>query len=472
MQDKRILQTEEYFLQQIKSAVTEHHWSDDTSKLKVSFKNIDFQFHKLVEVNETGLELYFSNCSLSGKRIDITINELSEKLNNIEFSECEINCDFLLKDSKLEYLIINKTDITSDNFHVSSNEIHSFSLVGKPEKPNSISSLILHENKIIKSTDCRLNQFQFLYINHCDFIEGFTLNANTIERLQIEKSDFRKDFEFWKNNLGDFSLIEKSSLGEVKAKQSNFGKEIKFRDVDFLERTDFTELKSDQTNLKFENCTFQKNTYFDSSRVLNLDFKSVVFQGITSFQLLNCLHFIRFETSYFEKIGFFEGMTIGNLNSIDVNTIRTIKGQLSKSESKIEYLKYNAIEQRKHFQKLTLKDSDFYILLLNKWSNDFGRNWGKGVRFTMKISFFFFLLLILTNTFVSSTYPISLNFNHSYAGFSTILSEYLKFTFSLGFSSEEFQSNGYLYIIFVMAKIFIGYGIYQTITAFRKFGKV
>lgn len=145
---------------------------------------------------------------------------------------------------------------------------------------------------------------------------------------------------------------------------------------------------------------------------------------------------------------------------------------ISVSESKIGYLKYNALEQRKHFQKLKIKDSDFYILMLNSKSNDFGRNWFKGVKFTFKVSVFFFLMMIMVNSFVSSKYSLKFNLNDSFADTSKILSEYLKFTFSLGFGSEEFQSNGYLYLIFIIAKIFIGYGIYQTITAFRKYGKI
>ena len=469
---ERKIKDEFYFFDEINRVLDNYSKTNDLLELKVSFRDIDFQFKNSIQLIESGLELYFFNCSLSGERIDVTINELSRKSNSIEFKDCKISSDFFIKDSKLQSLVFSNVEITSSHFHVSSNEIYSFSIVGSPENLNKINTLVLNQNEKIDYIDFRLNQFKMLYINNNNFLKGFTLNANNIERLQIEKSTFKRDFEFWKNTLGDFSLVKKSSIGEVKAKQSNFGIETEFIDVDFLERVDFTELKSNKTTLKFKDCTFQKNTYFDNSTVLKLEFSSVVFQGITSFQSLNCLHLIKFATSYFEKIGFFEGINLGSENSIDTNTIRTIKGQLLKSESKIDYLKYNALEQRKHFQKLKIKDSDFYILMFNSKSNDFGRNWFKGVKFTFKVSVFFFLMMILVNSFVSSKYPLKFNLNDSFADISTILSEYLKFTFSLGFGSEEFQSNGYLYLIFIIAKIFIGYGIYQTITAFRKYGKI
>lgn len=295
---------------------------------------------------------------------------------------------------------------------------------------------------------------------------------NKIGRLEITNSNFIGGFDFWRSTLGDFSIIKNSSLGEIKASQSDFGIETEFRDVDFLERVDFTELKSKKTTLQFKNCTFQKSTYFDNSTVLKLGFTSVAFQGITSFQQLDCLHLIKFTNSYFEKIGYFQGVKIGDENSLDSTTIQIIKGQLLKSESKIDYLKYNALEQKKHFKKLTINDPDFYTLLLNSKSNDFGRNWFKGLKFTFQISFFFFLIMIMVNSFIASNYPLIFDLNNPFASTSTILLEYLKFTFSLGLESKEFQSNGYLYLIFIIAKIFIGYGIYQTITAFRKYGKM
>lgn len=469
---KRVIQDEKFFLRSINKAIKEYSQTNNISKLKVSFENIDFQFKNSVNLNESCLVLNFSNCTLSGERIEFTINELSERLKGINFKKCVINAEFFIKDSKLNFLLFDETNITSSQFQISYNEISRLSLVGSSKKLNQINNIILNNNKNINYLDCRLNQINSLYINNCSFFEGFTLNGNNIERLQIHTSIFKRDFEFLENKLSSFSLIKRCIFDEVKAKKSNFGIETEFNNIEFLERVDFTELKSEKTKLKFKNCTFKKNTYFDNSNVLNIEFNSVIFQGITSFQLLNCFHLIKFETSYFEKIGFFEGIKLGSLNSIDTNTIRTIKGQLLKSESKIEYLKYHALDQRKYFQKLKIKDYDYYVLWLNKKSNDFGRNWIKGVKFTLVSSLCFFLLLIFINSFISSKYPLTFsNKDSSFAGFSIILLEYLKFTFSLDFKNEEFQSNGFLYFIFIIAKIFIGYGIYQTITAFRKYGK-
>lgn len=468
----RLIKDDIYLHDKINKALSEFIETNDSNKLQVIFDNIHFEFTEPVNITSSGLNIYFKNCTISGSRIDITLEELEGQINSIEFNNCEIDSESFIKESKLKYLVFNNVIITSRNFYISSNEIYSLSIVGNSTNHNKINNLTLYNNSNIDFVDVRLNDFNFLYINNCNFIKGFTLNVNSINRLQIEKSSFQKDFEFWRNTLGDYSLIKKTTLGEVKAKESNFGIDTEFRDVIFTDRVEFIKLKSDIATLKFNNCTFQRNTYFDNSTTLNLEFQSVTFQSLASFQHARISHLIKFKTTYFEKIGYFEGIKIGSLKTLDINTVRTIKGQLQKSESKIEYLKYNALEQKQYLNKLSKFSSEYYILKLNEISNDFGRNWFKGVLFTLMISTFFFLLIIITNSFFPSKFPLKFDKNLPFLEHTTIISEYLKFTFSLGFGNEEIQSNGYLYALYIISRILIGYGIYQTITAFRKFGKI
>jgi len=474
---KREVKNEEYFLAQIKNAVKSNLRDRQFNvknliNRKVAFKNIEFQFTKSVSIVEDGIELSFNNCSFSGGRIDITLNKFQDNYSNFEFENCEVFDDFFIKDSKINNLAITNTDFESSKFQISSNSIYFLSIVGNPEKNNKIKSLILNENKIIDSLDVRLNSFSQILLLSDNEISDLQINANDIEKIDITSNINDKRFLFWKNTLKNFSIIRDSSFGVIEAKENNFGIETLFSDNEFLEKSYFTGLKSPKSTLKFENCNFYKNTYYDNSTVLSLEFKSVLFHGITSFQNLTCNHLLKFDTSHFEKVAFFEKSKIGSINSIDINTIRTIKSQLLRTENKYEYLKFNSLEQRKHLQILGWSDSDLYILLFNKWSNDFGRNWFKGVKFTLKISIFFFIVLIIVNSFITSNYPLNFNINNSFADISTVLSEYLSFTFSFGFGNNELQGNGYLYLIFIIGKIFIGYGIYQTISAFRKYGRM
>ena len=219
---------------------------------------------------------------------------------------------------------------------------------------------------------------------------------------------------------------------------------------------------------KISNCSFENKVFFDNSFLGFLKLDTSFFSDIVSFQNFQC-NTIELNRVHFDKVAFFNDINIKLLRNLDVKTISIIKNQLNKTDNNIDYVKMSALEKRKFFQSLSRKNSDFFVLWLNKISNNFGTSWLKGIWFTLKCSAIFFVLLLVVNNFVKSSYPLSINIKQDWAKFDFILAEFLKFIFSFGFTSPEFQSSGWLFLIFIVAKIFIGFGIYQTIAAFRKF---
>ncbi|HFK5599043.1 TPA: hypothetical protein ACG0AT_003627, partial [Elizabethkingia anophelis] len=117
--------------------------------------------------------------------------------------------------------------------------------------------------------------------------------------------------------------------------------------------------------------------------------------------------------------------------------------------------------------------NDKILLQLNKRSNNFGSSWLKAVWFTLKVSLFGFFVLLFVNTFlIDSGYKYEINLNSKWASLQEILKEWLRFTFSFDLRSyQNYESNGFLLFVFFFFKIFIGYGVYQTIAAFRKHSK-
>lgn len=410
-----------YLHNKINKALSEFSETNDSNKLKIIFDNIVFEFKESVNVTSAGLEIYFKNCFISGSRVDITLEEMERNKNSLVFENCKINSDLYIKDSKIEYLTFKNVIIESPQFHIASNKIKTFYIEGKHNNFNKINSLILNNNIIENDVIINFNTLQSLLIHSTSVLNYSTLNHNKIERLEIKNSVFQKKIDIIKNTLGNYSIIHYTSFAQIKSLNSNFGSTIEFKQVQFKEIVEFKDLQSNKTTFRFINCDFEKDTYFDNSEINLLEFSSVIFKGITSFQLVKISTEIQFKTTYFEKIGFFEGVKIGSLKSLDINTVRTIKGQLQKSESKIEYLKYNALEQRQYLKKLPKWSSEYYILKLNGISNDFGRNWFKGVLFTLMISAFFFLLIIITNSFFPSKFPLKFDKNLPFLNHSTII---------------------------------------------------
>lgn len=112
-------------------------------------------------------------------------------------------------------------------------------------------------------------------------------------------------------------------------------------------------------------------------------------------------------------------------------------------------------------------NKDKLILQLNKLSNDFGTDWSRGILFTLIVTLMTFSLII-------ASLKIDLELQWSNEG----LNNLIKNVFvvhnvtewkNLYFFDKEIQ--GWSFLILFIGRIFIGYGYYQTIQAFRKYGK-
>ena len=127
-------------------------------------------------------------------------------------------------------------------------------------------------------------------------------------------------------------------------------------------------------------------------------------------------------------------------------------------------------------QKIRLFSSDCFqkiSLWLNSISNDFGRNWIRGAIFSFGVGLLFFCCLLVSTNSYKWGLPI---FEKG------LLPAYLKFMNPLRFYELETIFNntpkqgiikltGLSYLSDFAGRIFIAYGYYQTIQAFRRFGR-
>lgn len=426
-------------------------------------------------INTFGKSFKFENCIFNGSRIDFysyqNTNLPISDTTSISFINCIFNLDSLsISNCTFNSLLFDSVQISCNNFHINSSKISSITFASFTSEKSNIKSLILNnlqlENTplIILSTN-----FDNFSIENCNFKEIYLeksisktacFNGLTINKyMVINHSEFIETASFKNSNLLNFRI-----------ENSNIATNIEFTDVIFKETTFFSEIQSTQSIWAFNTCVFERNIHFHKLSIGKISLNNNFFNEILSLDEVRFSFNFIMKSCLINKTIFFGDLLIKNkLKSLDLDTLRIFKNQLLKSDNKIEYNIINAQEQRKYFQDLSWKDSDYYILWLNKSSNEFGTNWLIGIWFTFKTSVFFFLLLLLINSFVSSLYPLEINLHSKFAHLDDILINYLKFVFSFGFNSSEFQSNSILYIIFITAKIFIGLGIYQTVAAFRKF---
>ena len=118
--------------------------------------------------------------------------------------------------------------------------------------------------------------------------------------------------------------------------------------------------------------------------------------------------------------------------------------------------------------------TDESILFLNTISNKNGLSWLRGITFTLVCAIIFFWII---NFFgIESNQPhffvLDLKTFH-FEGVGEIWKRFLNMFYLTNFKDkfEGVKLNALGETVFFLSKIFISYGIYQTIVAFRKFSK-
>ncbi|MFK7113789.1 hypothetical protein V3468_04980 [Flavobacterium oreochromis] len=435
----------------------------------------EIELDKEISIDLSKKSYTFKNCIFLGARIDFydfeRNNDFKNEYQSLSFSNCTIKNNLFIKECTLYSVEFDNVDVLSEQFFIAYSDINRITITGSSDKKNLIKSIHLDNLNFKEShLDIRLNEIQESFVISNSYFKTTTINVNIINRVNIYESEFGQSFQFWRNKLNLYSSIDNNTFNDFEAKDSDLGKETHFNKIKFTGNCNLENLKNPLGRLKFTKCNFDKYVYFDKSELYEFSFDTAFFKEIVSFQNIKC-NYIKFNRTHFDKVSFFNDAVIQKINSCDLKTIRLIKNHLLKTENKIDYLKYNALEQNNLLSSSELTLNDRILLKLNKKSNDFGNNWINGVLFTFKKGMLFFILLLIVNSFISSKYPLSLNLSGTIASVSEILTEFLKFVFSFGFDNKEIQSNGFLYLIFIIAKIYIGYGVYQTISAFRKYGK-
>ncbi len=109
---------------------------------------------------------------------------------------------------------------------------------------------------------------------------------------------------------------------------------------------------------------------------------------------------------------------------------------------------------------------DRFLLWLNKYSNNFGLSWFRGVVFTMTTAMIFYWLINYTGA-TRQMFIVNWRFDN----FGEVWEGYLRILNILSFGNdlENFSLNAWGKTLLLLSRIFIGYGIYQTISAFRKY---
>ncbi|TRX70782.1 hypothetical protein [Carboxylicivirga sp. M1479] len=309
-----------------------------------------------------------------------------------------------------------------------------------------------------------------LLFKGCNLAKCSIIDVRVFHQMIFQECNFDnheslilKNVSFMKGNLSFIGCVFQTF--RIFNFSSNIFRWTDFTNCTFNDRVTFTydTLKFIKV-LAFKECTFEDYVEFNFSAD-RLDLENSNFNKSLKFYNSE-FRFLNMEGVRFENIIGLKGIKISNGTQ---ETFRILKHEFLSLNNRIDAFKYFKLEMEafrknlKRDKKRWWNSSDRLIIELNRLSNDYSNDWKRGVFFTIGIGVLFFTLYFLAivekEKFIDEL-PSSIGY-------------FVKFLYpahSFDFM-EEYTPCGIAYIIDFVGRIFIGYGYYQTIQAFRKFGK-
>ena len=215
-----------------------------------------------------------------------------------------------------------------------------------------------------------------------------------------------------------------------------------------------------------------------------LSFEKNVFIGQISLQE-TYFDIIKIDRTIFEKGAFFDDIQIKKIDDCDRRTIRIIKQELQKAENKIDFSRFRVYEfnaYRKDIRKKLAefkKDKnrfrhrkrepiqlkrDLFILNISDIVSEYGTDWKRAMKFTLISGLFWYSILYrMENSGTFNSEKINEFFVGAFRFF--LVTDF----FNPLENDRTYLENGWSWLIFILGKIFIAFGIYEMIQSFRKF---
>ncbi len=320
--------------------------------------------------------------------------------------------------------------------------------------------------RIVKFENCIF--LKSVTFKNITFIQNFDfINCKFSDKLTLENVVVKGKSRFWKTQFSDIVINNVRFENLADFFKTTFTKKTIFYKTDFLGTTVFT-----ATNFR-ENVLF---TYTKISDVIifartkferGLDLSQAIITGKiknsnSDFGKFDNIRDIEDDDYYRLSFEVDAVITLNNKRE----TFRVLKKAAFEDNNQFRYLEYSKLENEAYFAQLKhswfKRFDNFFIFLLNKVSNNHNMSWSRGIIFTLIIGLLFFYLSLINTESIKIGWDTSL--------FIPSLGKYFLFLSPLHESKLFEQEITTTTTIFFdsIGRIFVGYGFYQTVQAFRK----
>ena len=347
-----------------------------------------------------------------------------------------------------------------------------------------------------------------LSFKNCVFTEGLKISQNIeyklafsycqfYQQVDLNKATFSKKVRFHGCDLYEISTFENTTFNDLADFwNSTFHKEVTFYKTDFNDTTVFS-ATTFRRNVLFTYTLFGKLVIFRGTNIeagidlslaiitgdiniFNFKFDDYTFKSYKGIykDVRNLEEYRSDKLSYTDayQIIYDKAVTREHLIPIENKreTYRLLKSQLQSQLNYIDSIPYKVMENKTYlkesWQHLCSVDhatsrpiSNILVLFLNGASNWFGSSYLIGLIFTIAVGSLFF------NAMLShiGDFRYTLNYNEwQWEYFVKFINPTHRFDFMKLIDSKP---GKWFYIYDLLGRIFVGYGIYQTIQAFRKY---
>jgi uncharacterized protein YjbI with pentapeptide repeats len=427
----------------------------------------------------------FANCRIVGK----FIYTFSSRNTIIEFEDCEIEEEIDLRlslNSNSSVSFQNVIFKKSINIDIKRGAI-SFSgcrimlnlfLIGEEAHLSLINTQLNGDTKIkgsFREVHCRISIGDEIRGKVFDFSGNHVLGMadfsdSQFPEIRFSNTVFGSSFLFM-NSIshggGAFANVHFS-------KEANFHKSILWADTIFngslFEDILLFEDAISDGEIDFSGAIFKKRVFFDRIQFKKLTIQHSTFSQIVSFKRCN-INQIAISKAVFE-----EGTDFlhAKISYGDRETFRIIKNELLKINNNVDALHYKSKEMAAYEMELAWRAHFWnkFLIILNRLSNNHGVSWSRGLFFTLLVGALFYGLYLSSLGYLPFQWGWR-GWDSFWRAAGTNIKYFIRFfiiTHDLDFMKEYKPSAGSFIVDFV-GKIFIGYGIYQTVQAFRKHGK-
>lgn len=422
---------------------------------KNEIKNVKFEcesvFSKII-FKQSG---EYENISFEGEFNNQILFEGKINCKNLFFSSALINNRIDIKKGSYEYLSFSRSVFNGLIW------INELDRLDEDDIEIKINRMSIHSNLFRKNVSLGDIEIKKLDISNNSFEKLFSFN--TYRRNDVNLNKVWLSFD----GVNQGSIHVEGIDCDLSLGGMNFGSVV-FRNSIFSE----LHINSFQNkgSVSFFNISSGRRFTIQDSTTGNLEFLNSDINLFNEIVIANSnIENIRFN-QYLKNIRSYSsnprvgyGIQDKSKNRSNLRSVYSQLKQIAKREGNIDSLtKYKSLEFR---QLLFDKKMSFdkVLLILNWISNDNGKSWIRGIVFTLLVGLMFYSIYLNV-----LEVKVDLSTKSFWTDYILFISSFPKLVIN---RYSEFNSIWNVSLVIWLSRIFISYGIYQTIAAFRKFGK-